>query len=310
MKHLLLLALLLGLVPAAGAQSANPAIWCPAGATWTYAYGLFTVEGTLTVRYGRDTLVAGQPAQLLTQQLTDHDRNSPGAAGTRALPSVVTRTVADRVEVLANGQFYTLYDFGAQPGGSWLTPRVTPAGPCPAEVVRVTVDSVGTQLVAGRSLRWFRASLTTPAGAAVIGGWPGRIYEQVGSLVYMQPQSPSCAGTDPGSFQPFISYRAAGWPAINNPAAGLLLAAAQARATAGGFAVFPNPGTGVVTLQLPPTLAPTATLHLLDPVGRLIRQGPVPAGRQLDVRGLPAGLYTLLLSSPGQPPLAQRLVLD
>ncbi len=311
MKYFLLFALLLGLAPAAWAQSANPAVWCPAGATWIYGYGLFTEDGTVTVRYVRDTLVAGQPAQLLTRRLTSHDRAYPGLESTHAMPSVVTRTVADRVEVLVNGQFYTLYDFSAQPGGSWLTPRVVPAGPCPAEVVRVTVDSVGSRQVAGRSLRWFRAHLTTATGDAVVGNWPGRIYEQVGSLQYLQPESPTCGGTDPGFMGPFVSYKATGGPMVGyNPTAGTLLATAQARATAAGFTVFPNPSAGLFTLEIPATLAATATLRLLDPLGRTVRQLPLPANRQVNVRGLPAGVYTLLLISTDQLPLAQRLVLQ
>jgi hypothetical protein len=311
MKHLLLSALLLGLVPAAWAQSANPMVWCPAGATWAYSYSLFEAQGTITVRYVRDTLVAGQQAQLLTRQLAEYSRAYPTVISSRFMPSVVTRTVADRVEVLANGKFYTLYDFGGQPSTSWLTPRVVPAGPCPAEVVRVTVDSVGTQQVAGRPLRWFRAHLTTPAGTAVLGTWPGRIYEQLGNLQYMQPQSLTCAGTDPGFMGPFLTYRAASWPVIGySSTTGILLATAQARATAAGFAAFPNPSSGLFTLQLPAASVPTAMLQLFDVTGRMVRQLPVPGNRQFDVRGLPAGSYTLLLTSPNELPLTQHLVVQ
>jgi hypothetical protein len=130
------------------AQSANPAIWCPAGATWTYGYGLFNERGTLTVRYASDVLVAGQPAQVLQRVLNTYYYFGPGQTqpiGTRSLPDVITRVVADRVEVLVSGQFYTLYDFAAPVGSSWLTPLVIPSGPCPQPqfVERVTVDSVG-----------------------------------------------------------------------------------------------------------------------------------------------------------------------
>lgn len=311
MKRLLLSALLLGLAPAAGAQSNTPAVWCPAEASWSYSYSLFEAQGTLTVRYVRDTLVAGQQAQLLTRQLAEYNRAYPAVIASRFMPSVVTRTVADRVEVLANGQFYTLYDFGARPGDSWLTPRVVPAGACPAEVVRVTVDSVGTQQVASRRLRWFRAHLAMPNGGLVSGNWPGRIYEQLGNLQYMQPQSLTCAGTDPGFMGPFLSYRATGWPIIGyNSTTGVLLATAQARATTGGFAVFPNPGSGLFTLRLPAASVRTATVQIFDLAGRILRRLPVPDNRQLDARGLPAGIYTVLLIRPNELPMAQRLVVQ
>jgi hypothetical protein len=314
MKHLLLACLLsLSLFSAAHAQSPNPAVWCPPGATWTYGWAWWSERGTITVRYVRDTLVAGQSAQLLTRQLIAYDANYPGSTYPVRMSNVVTRTVADLVEVLANGQFYTLYNFAAQPGSSWLTPRVVPTGACPAEVVQVTVDSVGTQQVAGRAMRWLRVHLSTPTGAAVFGNWPGRIYEQVGMVGgYMQPQSPICGGTDPGFMEGLKSFRATGWPGLapSTTAIGTLLSTAQGRAAAAGFAAYPNPSTGLFTLELPAAVAVGASLRLLDLTGRVLRQLPLPASRQLDVRGLPAGSYTLLLLAPGQAALAQRLAVE
>ena len=309
MQKRLLLGLLLAITLNGRAQSANPAIWCPPGASWTYAYTLFAIQGTLTVRYVRDTLVAGQPAQLLTRQLGSTSPNSPSApTNPIRLASMVTRVVANRVEVLAQGKFYTLYDFGAPVGSSWLTPRVVPSGPCPTEQVLVTVDSVGTQLIAGRTLRWLRVHLSTPTGAPVIGVWIGRIYEQLGNAAqYMQPQSPICLGTDPGYLGPLTAFRATGWPTIGyNGTMVTMLGTAPPRANM-AFGVYPNPGTGLLTLTGPAILAPGATLRLLDLTGRLVWHGAVPASRQLVVPGLPAGAYTLLLLQPGQPSIAQRL---
>jgi hypothetical protein len=314
MKQLLLsLLLLAGLAPAAHSQAANPGLWCPPGATWTYGWGWWQEVGTVTVRYARDTVVAGQSAQLLTRRLLAHDpAGPPSASYTIPMSSVVTRTVADRVEVWANGQFYTLYNFAAPPGSSWITPRVVPTGPCPAEVVQVTVDSVGTRLVGGRSLRWFRAHLTSPTGAPVLGNWNGRTYEQLGSVgQYMQPQSPTCGGTDPGYLGALLGFQATGLPSISyNAATGVLLSTAQRRAAAAGFRAYPNPSTGLFTLDLPASLAPEACLRLLDLTGRELWHLPVPSSRQLDVRGLPVGAYTLLLLTPGQASLAQRLLVE
>lgn len=313
MKHLLLFLLLLtGLAPAARAQLANPAMWCPPGATWTYGWAWWNEHGTVKVRYVRDTLVAGQPAQLLTRQTIAYDNQSPTAPpSTYSMSSVVTRTVADRVEVLANGQFYTLYNFAAQPGTSWLTPRVVPSGPCLTEVVQMTVDSVGTRQIGGRTLRWFRAHLTTPTGAPVWGAWSGRIYEQLGSVQqYMQPQSPACGGTDPGYMGALTGFQATGLPSISYNASTDILLNAQTRAAAAGFVAYPNPSSGLYTLELPASLAADASLRLLDLTGRVLRQLPLPTNGQLDVRGLPIGSYTLLLIEPGQASLARRLLLQ
>ncbi len=314
MKHVCLV--LLGsavAAPVAHAQSAPSTSWCPPGATWTYGWSWWQESGTVTVRYARDTVVAGQPAQVLTRSRLAHDSATPGSPSyTTPMSSVLTRAVGDRVDVWANGQFYPLYDFAARPGAGWLTPRVVPSGPCPAELVQVTVDSVGTQQVAGRTLRWLRVHLSAPAGTSgpVIGQWRGRLYEQLGSMDYLQPQSPTCAGTDPGYIAGFGKFQATGWPAIGYGNGALVLATALARATAAGFGVYPTPSAGLCTLALPAKLAADASLQVLTLTGQLIRRLPVPASRQLDVRGLPAGTYTLLLAGTGQPTLAQRLVVE
>ena len=194
-----------------------------------------------------------------------------------------------------------------------LTAPVTPQGACPQGVVVVTVDSVGRQLVAGRSLRWFRAHLTAGAGTTSAGAWLGRIYEQLGNVAqYMQPQSPICRGSDPGYMGSMSTFRATGWPAIGYNATSGTLLSTQARAEAAGFAVYPNPsaGAGRLSVALTPATSPTGQLSLLDLTGRLILQQPEVSGQLLDVRGVAAGTYTLLLRAPGQPVLAQRLVLE
>jgi hypothetical protein len=313
MKHLLLFLFCSAAAPCADAQSGPPASWCPPGATWTYDWAWWQESGTLTVRYARDTVVAGQLAQLLTRSRLAHDLATPGSPSyTVPMSSVLTRTVGDRVDVWANGQFYPLYDFAALPGAGWLTPRVVPSGPCPAELVQVIVDSVGTQQVAGRSLRWLRVHLSAPAGTSgpVLGQWRGRLYEPLGSMEYLQPQSLTCAGTDPGYIGGFTSFQATGWPAIGYRNGPFVLATALARATAAGFGVYPNPSTGVCTLVIPAPRAADASLQVCTLTGQILRRLPVLATRQLDVRGLPAGTYMLLLEGTGQPALAQRLVVQ
>jgi hypothetical protein len=318
MKHLLL-SLLLTLPLMLRAQSANPAVWCPAGATWTYGYALFTERGTVTVRYSSDVMIAGQSAQVLQRTLSTYYYFGPGQTApgtTSSLPDVVTRVVGNRVEVQAYGQFYTLYDFGAPVGSTWLTPLVIPSGPCPqtSGIGTVHVDSVGTQQVNGRTLRWFRARLTAPAGATYLGYWPGRIYEQLGNVAtYMQPQAPGCPYTDPGYIGPLTTFQATGWRTISyNSANGTLLGSTQARADAAGFSIYPNPSAGAVGLKitLPAGTGLAAQLRLLDLAGRVVLRQQALGGQVLDVRGLAAGIYSLELSTPGAASLRCRVVLE
>jgi len=311
-RFFLQLAVVLLFTVSTKAQSTNPALWCPTGATWTYGYFDMTSVGTVTAWYSGDTLVTGQRAQIVKQRVTTTSRFGPGYTYSFSISPVVTRVVADRLEVLANGQFYTLYDFAAQPGQNWPTVPVTPRGPCTQTVVQVRVDSVGLQQVGGRSLRWFRMHLTGASGTQP-GSWSGRVYEQIGCVGYMQPQSPICHGSDPGFMGPLQSYQAGGSQPFTVVLQGNnLVLDTRLRAEAAGFRAFPNPASGAskLSIQLPAQVGQIAELRLLDVLGREMRKQPALAGQQFDVSGLPVGTYTLLLCEPGQAPLARRVVLQ
>ncbi|MDB5268943.1 MAG: hypothetical protein JWP58_1983 [Hymenobacter sp.] len=78
-------------------------------------------------------------------------------------------------------------------------------------------------------------------------------------------------------------------------------------------AVFPNPAHATATVQLPP-VSGTATLTLLDALGRVVRTTTVPlpaAGlrHELDLAGLPAGLYALRVAA-GASTATHRLVVE
>jgi alpha-tubulin suppressor-like RCC1 family protein len=76
-------------------------------------------------------------------------------------------------------------------------------------------------------------------------------------------------------------------------------------AAAARLAVYPNPAHGQCHL---PALPPTATLHLTDSQGRLVRSQPTTP--TLSLTGLAAGLYLLRVQEAGQPPRLARLVVE
>ncbi|MBF9224277.1 T9SS type A sorting domain-containing protein [Hymenobacter ruricola] len=82
--------------------------------------------------------------------------------------------------------------------------------------------------------------------------------------------------------------------------------AARAAAPTGFAALFPNPAHGTATLRLPAS-TPRQGITLTDALGRPVRQYPAPATpeAELDLRGLPAGVYVVRC---GQ--LSQRLVVE
>jgi endonuclease I len=68
---------------------------------------------------------------------------------------------------------------------------------------------------------------------------------------------------------------------------------------AGQLALYPNPATGRVSLRLPGAATRTATIEVLDALGRTVRQLSAPVGEAtaatLELAGLPAGLYAVRL---------------
>ncbi|OWP63672.1 hypothetical protein CDA63_07725 [Hymenobacter amundsenii] len=89
-----------------------------------------------------------------------------------------------------------------------------------------------------------------------------------------------------------------------------LLLAASDKAVAAGVRLYPNPTATTATLELPAPTAATARLILLHVTGRTIRTQRLPAGAmrtEVNVAGLPAGLYLVRLEQPGSLPVLLRL---
>jgi len=295
MNNFLRAALLLGIltgvaVPAAVAQTQ----WCPPGAQWTYRTLGMIGQGELHVRYTGDTVVAGRTCQLLHQ----HYRWTNNSATIDN--QLLTAATTDRVEVYRNNQFYTLYDFAAGPGASWITIsynqdqcQLTP---------RVVVDSVGQAFYAGRLRRWFVAHLdptTVPAGTPIMG--IGRVYEGIGAHLSMLVQESRCWNTDGMQIFGITCYRTAAGPLLGCATVTAATAAAVTQA-----AVFPNPSTGPVQLRLQGAGQAIGTLYDLS--GRRTFRTDVSSG-QADFTGQPAGVYMLTVEQIGAPVWHQRVVI-
>jgi hypothetical protein len=290
--RLLLLAAVGGLLAAQPGHAQTATAWCPPGATWQY--NVLALGGTsqVTLRYLGDTLVGGHQAQRLRYNDS-------------SMPTKYVRVSNDSVYSWHDGRYILLYRFDARPGDSWQTYAGHAYDICPQMPVTLTVDSVGTQVMGGRAVRW----LTVRVGASTQAGG-GRIYEGIGGISGWHPYVPGCGGTDP-DYLYLRSFQATGWPTVGTGTTGQLqvLATAEARATRAGFGAYPNPTAGLLTLE---TAAPPATAQVTvrDLTGRQLRRQALPASRQFDLRGLPGGTYLLTLESAGQPVLTRRITVQ
>lgn len=316
MKRLLVVLAGVALATSAAAQSQ----WATSGATWTYGYRHFGETGDLTVTYAGPATVGGQAALRYSRQITS--RVSPNPATplqNRSLPDLILRADADQLYVQADDQqFYTLYNFAAQPGDSWLTPLAHSQAMCASAQVRLRVDSAGVAMVGGVQRRWLRLRLQTLPGQQVPMdyAWGGRVYEGIGpTQAYLQPQGYPCGGTDPGYMEGLLCFRASGqatyYGGTAQQCSSIVTATAEQRATQLSLEVYPNPSQGELNLRLPATAGPQATVALHDMTGRCLLRTALPASGRLDVRQLPKGLYALSVQLPGQAaPATRRVVLQ
>jgi len=315
LKQLLILMLLL-CGSTAHAQSGGTG-WAPPGASWTYTFRYFTEYGDVRVSYARDTVINGRTCQIIKQQVLSQSLQFP-AFGIQiySYPSLITAADANKVYLYANNQFFTLYDFAAQPGASWLLLASAPLGRFCTEPVRAIVDSAGQRQFAGQLRRWIRVRLeVVGAPQSRVTGMSGRIYEGIGPVEgYLTPQGSynQCGGgSDPIEAGALLCFRATGTsPVFNGPTqACTLLSTAEQRANEVGFTVFPNPSAGELTLELPARLG-AAQLSIHDLTGRCVWRGPIPASRRLDLQALPRGLYAATLQEAGQAVATRRFVLE
>ncbi|MDQ2771199.1 MAG: T9SS type A sorting domain-containing protein [Bacteroidota bacterium] len=90
------------------------------------------------------------------------------------------------------------------------------------------------------------------------------------------------------------------------------LTATTAARDAFAFALAPNPAHALASVQLPPVSgATTATLTLLDALGRTVHTRPATPGTRtdFDLSGLAPGLYALRATA-GAATATQRLVVE
>lgn len=145
--------------------------WLRKGLDWSFEYNeLSTVIG--------DTLIMGNNCRIIEvdNYWKDHVTGQSGYAPNTRHEYVYTQ--GDKVYYYRNGSFYTLYNFGAQVGDTWtIRPMQTSNG----ETGTVKVDSIGTEVIDGMTLRYLWISATSESCYGFY-YQPTRIVERVGML--------------------------------------------------------------------------------------------------------------------------------
>ncbi|MBL7889920.1 MAG: hypothetical protein JNL24_10220 [Bacteroidia bacterium] len=149
--------------------------WCPAGATWHYGYATWDPWsggdiGYLKYEYVGDTIINTINAKRINKYVK-----------TNYMESFYTYADSNKVYIYHNNTFFTLYDFSAQPGDTLTVPGKMDSwysSWCTDSLGKIIVDSIGTTIINGESLRYLYVSPT----ATSQWGYNAKIIEKIGPV--------------------------------------------------------------------------------------------------------------------------------
>lgn len=257
--------------------------WCPPGATWVYSISddaPYAWQGYAVLTYSRDTLVGGQPGQVISS----HSVMALDLGGMQVSDvdvAIITRHDGSVIHLNAGND--TLYAFDVAPGDQWYGSTYAQLT-CPGDPF-VVLDT-GHVVVDGLPLKYVRIENGVNGQNTII--------ERIGYALFMVPQ----LNCQPPSAQSIlrcyhdneIDYVAPGW---SGPCEGLVGIEEQRSGTS--FIPYPNPGTSHFSLRLPSGLH---TVEVFDAAGRVVLS--LLAGDtnvQVATEALPAGLYQVRLTN-------------
>ena len=130
-------------------------VWIDQEAIWHYDFdAIGGFQGYSKYEYTGDDLIQGHDCQIIE---SNQHQVYPGPNGTYYHTDVemetnFTYTNGDTVFWLVEDEFLVLYNFGAQPGDTWVVGQADASLECLDATV--LVDSIGTVTLNGENLRW------------------------------------------------------------------------------------------------------------------------------------------------------------
>jgi len=226
-------------------------IWIDHGAVWHYNYSELFGGGFIKITYTEDTLINGQQCQKLIPikyMFTLDQYSNIVFLGTINLPTEYTYSSGDTVFYYKNNQFYTLYNFGAQPGDSWNLGVDTNQFLCTDSYAHV--DSIGTINFNSSVYRWI--SLSNINNSSV--GLSGKIVERFGAFQsYLFPVENNCDSTIAVEFDmiSFSCYEDSTFSLYNVSSndCEYLLSINDNNNQKSNPLIYPNPTTGIIEVH-------------------------------------------------------------
>lgn len=275
--------------------------WSPTGATWYYGFSVWMTEGYYKIEYIGDTTINAIQCKKLLKTIYWHDLAFM-TSDTIVVGEEYTYADSDKVYIYKHNQFYTLYDFSAQVGNTWTVPETKHYNGCDT-VGTVKVDSIGTMIIVGQTLRYICVSL---ADTAQKWGWSAKIVERVGpikhynSYDYLFPMKFDFCGMlldeliEGGNFRCYSDSTPFSYTSNIVPTCDFLTSVTSFEKKIDFVNLFPNPASDYIQYTISDPYK-DCMVSILNPEGSIIYncKNTFPENK-ISLTGIAAGIYFVM----------------
>lgn len=180
--------------------TSNSQVWVKPGAVWHYDFSNISYGGFEKYCYVKDTIIENHNCQKITSEVYTFCQNQFHEIflySHNYYPSQFTYVSGDTVFYLNNGQFFVMYNFGANIGDSWIVSTVNPFSPmlnCD-DTSRVLVLDTGKIKLNGVKYRFIKLQPTSNSAIGLVGTYVerfGNINTNLGAFQYLFPSHYQC----------------------------------------------------------------------------------------------------------------------
>ncbi len=151
-------------------QSLISQVWVNQGATWHYDFDNWFDAGFNKYEYTQDSLLDGHLCQVITHKKYNFLKlDSYSFSGIVDRPSNFTYVSGDTVFYRNDGEFFVLFNFGAQIGDSWVISTTSSNSGVCSDTSKVVVTDIGTLLIDGINYRTINVEPTSDSPYGING---------------------------------------------------------------------------------------------------------------------------------------------
>jgi hypothetical protein len=274
--------------------------WAPPGATWYYSVDGFGVDGYIMIEVAGDTSISGQDYRVLIK--TQHTYNHiSGSYFHGEIGREYTYYEDNKVYIWRNNEVYTLYDFGAQEGDEWVIPYTYETDTICDSTGTVRCDFADTATLNGYLLN---ISIANPVEGSFWGlGENAELIQYIGNTSdYFLPnitgECPIADLFEGGIFRCYHDDILGWYTKVPVGECDFITGLVEPKMDI-GVSIFPNPCSGSMSLRylIRDSGYLISDLYSIDgrKICELVHQevGPGEYETEIDVSGLPAGVYVL-----------------